>query len=66
MKSCTASTICSPGYVNTFMADFEYKYIYPLIKEKPIFFLRYVDYICMVQTKSEKHREDFISELNQN
>ena len=47
-------TICAPDNANIFMAEFEQKYIYPLIKDKPIFFLRYIDDIFMVWTKSEK------------
>ena len=49
------------------MAEFEQKYIYPLIKstDKSILLLRYTDDIFMVWTKSEKQLKDFISELNQ-
>ena len=46
------------------MAKFEQKYIYPLIKDKSIPFLRYI-YIFMVWTKSEKQLKDFMNELNQ-
>ena len=31
-------TICDSAYGNSFMAEFEQKYIYPLIKDKSIFF----------------------------
>ena len=58
-------TICAPAYANIFMAEFEQKYVYPLIKDKSILFLRYIDDIFMVWTKSEKQLKDFISELNQ-
>ena len=47
------------------MAEFEQKYIHLLIKDKSILFLRYVDDIFMVWTKSEKQLKDFTSELNQ-
>ena len=47
------------------MAENEQKYIYPLIKDKSILFLRYIDDIFMVWTKSEKQLKDFMSELNQ-
>ena len=47
------------------MAEFEQKYVFALIKEKSILFLRYMDDIFMVWTKSEKQLKDFISELNQ-
>ena len=57
-------TICAPAYANIFMAEFEQKYIYPLIKDKSILFLRYIDDIFMVWTKSEKQLKNFMSELN--
>ena len=46
------------------MAEFEQKYIYPLIKDKLILFLCYDD-IFMVWTKSKKQLKDFMNELNQ-
>ena len=54
IKGSAMGTICAPDNANIFMAEFEQKYIYPLIKDKPIFFLRYIDDIFMVWTKSEK------------
>ena len=57
--------ICAPAYANIFMAEFEQKYIYPLIKDKSFLFLRLIDDIFMVCTKSEKLLKDFMSELNQ-
>ena len=41
IKGCAMGTICAPVYANIFMAEFEQKYIYPLIKDKSILFLRY-------------------------
>ena len=58
-------TICAPAYANTFMAEFEQKQIYALTKDKSILFLRYIDNIFMVCTKSEKQLKDFMSEINQ-
>ena len=58
-------TICAPAYANIFMAEFEQKYVYPLIKDKSILFLCYIDDIFMIWTKSEKQLQDFMSELNQ-
>ena len=49
IKGCAVGTICTPAYTNIFMAE---KYIYPLIKDKSILFLRYIDNIVMVWTKS--------------
>ena len=65
IKGCTMGTICAPAYANIFMTEFEQKYVYPLIKDKSILFLRYIDDIFMVWTKSEKQLKDFMSELNQ-
>ena len=52
-------------YANIFMAEFEQKYIYPLAKDKSILFLRYIDDIFRLWTKSEKQLKDFMNELNQ-
>ena len=50
---CVMGTICAPAYANIFMAEFEQKYVYPLIKDKSILFLCYIDDIFMVVTKSD-------------
>ena len=42
IKGCAMGTICAPAYANIFMAEFEQKYIYPLIKDKSILFLRHI------------------------
>ena len=47
------------------MAEFEQKYVNPLIKDKSILFLSYIDDIFMVWAKSEKELKDFMNELNQ-
>ena len=47
------------------MPEFERKYIYPLIKNKPILLLHYLDDIFMVWTKSEKQLKDFMTELSE-
>ena len=47
------------------MAEFEQKYIYLLIKDKSIIFLRYTDDIFMVWNKSGKHLQGFMNKLNQ-
>ena len=58
-------TICAPAYANIFMAEFEQIYVHPLIKDKSINFLLYIDDIFIVWKKSEKQFKDFMSELNQ-
>ena len=65
IKGCAMGTICAPAYANIFMAEFEQKYIYQLIKDKSIPFLRYIDDFFMVWIKSEKQLKDLMSELNQ-
>ena len=57
-------TICVPAYTNIFMSEFKQKYIYPLIKDKSILFLRYFDDIFMVWTKSKKQLKDLMIKLN--
>ena len=63
IKCCVMGTICAPAYANIFMAEFEQKYTYQLIKDKSIIFFCYIDDIFLVWTKSEKLLKDFISEL---
>ena len=62
-------TICAPAYANIFMAKFEQKHIYPLIKDTSILFLRYTDDIFMVWTAvwygQSEQLKDFMSELQQ-
>ena len=65
IKGCAMGGICAPAYANILMAEFEQKYVYPLIKDNSILFLRYIDDISMVWTESEKQLNDFMSELNQ-
>ena len=57
--------ICAPAHVNVSMAELEQKYIYPLIKDKSILFLYYIDDTVMVWTKYEKQLNNFMNELNQ-
>ena len=58
-------TICAPSYVNTFTPEFEEKHIYPLIKNKSVVYLRYIDDIFMVWTKFESELRHFMNEINQ-
>ena len=58
-------TICAPSYANMFMSEFEVKYIYPLIKNKYLIYLRYIDDIFMVWIKSESELRKFMNEINQ-
>ena len=57
-------TICAPAYANIFMAYFEEKFIYPLIDAKTLLYLRFIDDIFMIWTKSEKYLIEFLNELN--
>ena len=61
IKACAMSTICAPAYANIFIAEFEQKYVYPLIKDKSILFLHYTDDIFMVWTKFVKQLKDILS-----
>ena len=65
MKGCAMGTICAPSYANIFMSEFEEKHIYPLIKNKSAIYLRYIDDIFMVWTKSENELKHFMDEINQ-
>ena len=55
-------TICGPAYAN--MAYFEEKFIYPLRDAKTLLYLRFIDEIFMIWTKSEKDLIEFLNELN--
>ena len=58
-------TICAPSYANIFMPEFEENYIYPLIKNKSVIYLRYISNIFMVWIKSESELRQFINEINE-
>ena len=65
IKGCAMGTICAPSYANIFMSEFEEKHIYPLIKNKSVIYLRYIDDIFMVWIKSESELRHFMNEINQ-
>ena len=46
------------------MSEFEERYIYPLINNKSSSYLRFIDDISMVLTKSENELKPFINETN--
>ena len=51
-------TIYASAYANTFMANFELKYIYPYIKGKVKMFLRFIDDPFKIWTGSEQELLD--------
>ena len=59
-------TICAPTYANIFMSEFEERHIYLLIKNKSGSYLRIIDDIFMVWTKSVNELKSFINEINKN
>ena len=56
-------TICAPSYENIFMAHFEEKSIYPLFEAKTSY-LRFIDDIFMIWTKSNKEIIESLNKLN--
>ena len=64
IKGCATGTICATSCANIFMSEFEEKCIYPLIKNKVVIYLRYVDDIFMVWIKSESKPRHFMNEIN--
>ena len=58
-------TICAPTYANIFMAYFEEKFIHPLIRNAPTLYLRYIDDIILIWTKSENELLTFFEKLTQ-
>ena len=57
-------TTCAPPDANIFMAYFEEKFIYPLIRNAATLYLRYIDDIILIWTKSEN--EHFLKKLTSN
>ena len=64
-RKCCTPLHSEPRTLLIVMAEFEQKYIYLLIKDKSIIFLRYTDDIFMVWNKSGKHLQGFMNKLNQ-
>ena len=56
-------TICASSYASIFMLEFEEKYIYSLIKNKCVIYLRYIDHIFMVWIKSESELRHFMNKM---
>ena len=50
---------------NGFMAYFEEKFIYPLIRNASTLYLRYIDDIILIRAKSENELLTFFEKLNQ-
>ena len=46
-------------------SEFEEKYVYPLIKNKSVIYLSYIDDIFMVWIKSECELRQFMNEINE-
>ena len=55
----------SPPYANIFKAYFEEKFSYPLIRNATTLYLRYIDDITLIWTKSENELLTFFEKLNQ-
>ena len=58
-------TKCTPTYANIFMGVLEETHIYPLIKQKKQFYLRYIDDIFFIWTDSENEPQQYISKINE-
>ena len=57
-------TKCAPSYANLFMGHFEFSNIYPLIQDKSIKYLRYIDDIFLLWTGTEQQLKQFIEQIN--
>ena len=53
-------TKCAPTYANIFMGVLDETQIYPLIKQKKQFYLRYIDDIFFIWTDSENEPQQYI------
>lgn len=65
IKYCAKGTIYAPVYANIIMTEFEEKYISPLIKNKSILLLRFIDNIFMIWNKSKEKLSKFRNLINQ-
>ena len=61
IKGRAMETICALTDTYIFIAEFEERYIYPLIKNKSRSYLRFMEYIFMLWTKSENELKSFIN-----
>ena len=64
IKGGAIGTICAPSYANTFMLEFEEKYIHLLIKTKSVIYLCYIDDFT-IWIKFESKLRLFMNEINQ-
>ena len=65
MKGCAMDTICVLPYANIFMAYFEERFVYPLIRNATTSYLCYIDNIILIWTKSENELLTCFEKLNQ-
>ena len=59
IRGCAMGTACAPSYANIFMARFEQKHIYPFIKGKVDFYLRYIDDVFFIWKRYRRRTEFF-------
>ena len=64
IKGFAMGTRCAPTYGNIFKKEFEEKYIHHFIKNTPILYLRFIDDILKIWTKSENENNIFMKDLN--
>ena len=57
-------TICAPAYANIFMAEFEEKYIYPLIENMLMLHNQYIDNIFMIWKGNYDELTNFVHNIN--
>ena len=62
---CAMGTISAPSYANIFMAGFESKYIYPLIKNMHMLHLQFTDDIFMIRKRTHNQLQTFLKQLSE-
>ena len=55
---------CAPSYTNIFIARFEQKHIYPFIKGKIDFYLRYIDDVFFIWKSTKKELKFLFNRFN--
>lgn len=53
IKGCAMGTTCAPTYTNMFVSEFKERYIYSVIKNKSMSYLRFIEDIVMAWAKSQ-------------
>ena len=63
-NGASMGTKCAPTYASLFMGKFEERYIIPMIRDRVLLYIRYIDDLLMIWKDSEEELIKFLEELN--